>query len=78
MNNDLQLYLAEIDMWKVILLATGIFTYLTADKLSRNTMFHYVCGVSFGIAASFLIVVYFMSKLVPKVRNTAKYKYPEK
>lgn len=56
-----------IDYWKVLRLVLGIVLYFSAEKLSRNTMFYYICGVSFGIGASFLILIYFLSKLFPKV-----------
>jgi len=62
-----ELNLIQIDFWKILLLSLGISIYFTAQKLSHNSLFYYICGIIFGITASFLIVVYFGSKLFPKV-----------
>jgi hypothetical protein len=56
----------RIDYWKVLLLLMGISLFLSANKLSKNTLFYYICGVSVGICTSFLILIYFVSKLFPK------------
>lgn len=63
----LQLNFIRIDFWKVILLGIGLFIFLSAKKLSQTPLFYYLSGVFLGIFASFLIVVYFTSKLLPKV-----------
>ncbi|XP_017778560.1 PREDICTED: nuclear envelope integral membrane protein 1a isoform X2 [Nicrophorus vespilloides] len=60
------LNIIRIDYWKVLRMAVGIFLFLSAKKLSRNTLFYYLCGISFGICASFLILIYFISKLFPR------------
>ncbi|RZC32809.1 transmembrane protein 194A, partial [Asbolus verrucosus] len=56
----------RIDYWKVLLLLIGISLFLSANKLSRNTLFYYLCGITLGICTSFLILIYFVSKLFPK------------
>ncbi|KAJ8971703.1 hypothetical protein NQ317_006005 [Molorchus minor] len=56
----------RIDLWKVIMLITGVVLFMSAEKLSTNTIFHYICGVLLGICASFLILIYFISKLFPR------------
>ncbi|KAL3271627.1 hypothetical protein HHI36_022101 [Cryptolaemus montrouzieri] len=53
----------HIDYWKILMLVAGVFIYISADKLSGNVLFYYLCGVTFGITASFLILIYFISKL---------------
>lgn len=68
MNYKHLLFISVIDFWKLLLLLIGVMLFLSANKLSKNVMFHYVCGVCFGICASFLIAIYFISKLFPKVR----------
>lgn len=62
----LQLNLIRIDYWKVILLVVGIFLYVSAGKLSNNVIFYYICGITLGICASFMILIYFLSKLFPR------------
>ncbi|XP_058816274.1 nuclear envelope integral membrane protein [Topomyia yanbarensis] len=61
-----RLSLIRIDFWKVILLAVGVFVFLSAAKLSNNGLFYYICGIFLGVFASFLVVVYMASKLFPR------------
>lgn len=35
--------------------------------LCRSQLFYYLAGISFGLLASLLILVYMMSKVMPKV-----------
>lgn len=56
-----------VDYWKVLRLLIGVFLFLSADRLSKNTIFYYISGVTFGICASLLISIYFISKLFPRV-----------
>ncbi|CAG9815735.1 unnamed protein product [Phaedon cochleariae] len=55
-----------IDFWKVSLLIVGLFLFLSAETLSKNVIFHYICGVSVGITASLLILIYLVSKIFPR------------
>lgn len=64
---SVQLNFIRIDFWKVILLAIGVFTFISAKKLSQTPLFYYLSGIFLGIFASFLVVVYFSSKLLPRV-----------
>ncbi|KAJ8918149.1 hypothetical protein NQ315_011606 [Exocentrus adspersus] len=63
---SVSLKVIRIDLWKVLLLVFGFLLFTTAGSLSSNKVFHYICGVSFGICASILILIYFISKLFPK------------
>ncbi|XP_055632164.1 nuclear envelope integral membrane protein [Toxorhynchites rutilus septentrionalis] len=63
---SVRLSVIRIDFWRVIILAAGIFVFLSAAKLSDNALFYYICGVGLGVFASFLVVVYMVSKLVPR------------
>ncbi|KAF7266053.1 nuclear envelope integral membrane protein-like [Rhynchophorus ferrugineus] len=63
---SVQLKVISIDLWKILKLVTGILFFISAPTLSKNTVFHYICGISFGICASFLILIYFISKLFPR------------
>ncbi|KAK9730785.1 NEMP family [Popillia japonica] len=56
----------RIDYWKICSLILGIILFISGSKLSQNTFFYYLSGVLFGICASFLILIYFISKLLPK------------
>jgi NEMP family len=61
-----KLSLIRIDFWKVIMLAVGVFTFFSARQLSQNSLFYYLCGILLGISASFLVVVFLISKLIPR------------
>ncbi|XP_065079880.1 nuclear envelope integral membrane protein-like [Ochlerotatus camptorhynchus] len=61
-----RLNLIRIDFWRMILLAAGVFVFLSSAKLSDNSLFYYICGVCLGVFASFLVVVYLASKLFPR------------
>ncbi|GLV34050.1 Nuclear envelope integral membrane protein [Carabus blaptoides fortunei] len=60
------LHVIRIDYWKVLLLLCGLILFLSAPKISHNSLFYYICGVSVGICASFLVLIYFVSKIFPK------------
>lgn len=62
----LQVAVRGINFWKVLQTAIGILLFFCAPTLSRNTFFHYTTGVSFGIIASILILIFILSKLIPK------------
>ncbi|GAB6019150.1 hypothetical protein CHUAL_000769 [Chamberlinius hualienensis] len=55
-----------INFWKVSRLSIGLVMYILAPPLSRNVIFYYSTGVVLGISASLLIVVYFISRAIPK------------
>lgn len=67
-NHDytIRMKVVHIDYWKLLMLVVGIFIYISAAKLSQNVLFYYICGITFGITASFLILIYFISKLFPR------------
>uniref|UniRef100_A0A1Q3F4F4 Uncharacterized protein n=1 Tax=Culex tarsalis TaxID=7177 RepID=A0A1Q3F4F4_CULTA len=61
-----RLNLIRIDFWRILLLAAGVFVFLSAAKLSDNALFYYICGIFLGVFASFLVVVYLTSKIFPR------------
>lgn len=61
------LSMVRVDFAKVILLAGGLLLFFYARTLSQTPLFYYLTGIFLGIFASFLVVVYFGSKLFPKV-----------
>ncbi|NWH56789.1 NEMP1 protein, partial [Geococcyx californianus] len=44
----------------------GMLLFFCGDSLSRSQIFYYSAGISFGLLASLLILVYMMSKVMPK------------
>ncbi|XP_015471129.1 nuclear envelope integral membrane protein 1 [Parus major] len=44
----------------------GLLLFFCGDSLSRSQIFYYSAGISVGLLASLLILVYMMSKVMPK------------
>ncbi|NWI26514.1 NEMP1 protein, partial [Sula dactylatra] len=44
----------------------GLLLFFCGDMLSRSQLFYYSAGISFGLLASLLILVYMMSRVMPK------------
>lgn len=63
----LRMNMIRIDFWKVLVCGIGIFIFLMAKGLSETPLFYYITGILLGIFASFLVVVYFLSKFFPRV-----------
>lgn len=57
----------SIDTWKIAMMGLGMFLFWYAGKLSRNTLFYYVSGVTIGVSLSIVILIYLLGKLLPKV-----------
>lgn len=60
------LHLIQYDSSKITLLVVAVVLIFASGRLSENSLFYYLCGISFGVAASFLILVYFVSKVFPR------------
>ncbi|XP_041458208.1 nuclear envelope integral membrane protein 1-like isoform X2 [Lytechinus variegatus] len=56
----------NIDVLYMGLLLLGLTLFLISPALSRNYIFHYSSGVTIGVLASLLILIYVFSKFVPK------------
>lgn len=56
----------RLDLSKFLLLVGGIITFFLAKKLSNNAAFFYLSGVLIGVFASILVLIWFLSKLIPK------------
>ena len=47
----------------------SLFVYKCIQLLSRNPLFFYSSGMTVGVLASVLVVVYILSRLMPTVSN---------
>ncbi|XP_003703652.2 nuclear envelope integral membrane protein [Megachile rotundata] len=56
----------NIDASNLIQMLLGALLYWSARKLSGNPLFYYLCGITLGITTSIIILVYFVSKLLPR------------
>jgi hypothetical protein len=61
------LKLIRMDIVKLAMLTGGLFMFFMASSLSHNAAFFYLSGISVGNFASVLILIWFISKLFPKV-----------
>ncbi|KAG1695563.1 Nuclear envelope integral membrane protein 1 [Nymphon striatum] len=59
-----------LDYWILIQMIFGVMMFFVADKLSKNVVFYYGSGITIGVFASLLILVFVISKFIPK-RNGA-------
>ncbi|XP_042897888.2 nuclear envelope integral membrane protein [Parasteatoda tepidariorum] len=71
-NYDLFLKVRVVNYWKVIQMIVGIVLFFSAPSLSRNPFFHYTSGVSVGVVASLLIIIYIVGRFIPG-RSTYAY-----
>lgn len=58
----------RFDLLKLLQLSIGIFVFTASGKLSRATACFYGFGVLLGNFASILVLIWFVSKLIPKVK----------
>lgn len=56
-----------IDLWRVIMMASGIALIYASRSLCANPVFFYLCGIIIGVSASFMVLVYYVSKFLPRV-----------
>ena len=66
-NYDVVVQIIRIDLWRVVQAFIAISLFLAAPRLSSNPLFYYICGITLGVTTSFIILVYLLSKLIPKV-----------
>lgn len=45
----------------------GLFLFGYSSRLSHNSLFYYLCGISIGVTASLFIIILFIGRLIPKV-----------
>ncbi|KAJ1520619.1 hypothetical protein ONE63_003728 [Megalurothrips usitatus] len=63
---SVHLHVIRVDYWRVLLLVAGLALFISAPHLCENTLFYYMSGISFGMTASFLILIYAVSRLFPR------------
>ncbi|KAL1140876.1 hypothetical protein AAG570_000804 [Ranatra chinensis] len=51
---------------KAVLFLNGIVLFVSSPKLCNSSLFYYLTGVSFGVCASFLILIYIVSRFFPR------------
>ncbi|XP_077284731.1 nuclear envelope integral membrane protein [Arctopsyche grandis] len=64
-SHTLSIEVKNVDHWRITFLIIGIVLFFWARSLGENTLFYYAIGVSIGICASFMVLVYILSRMLP-------------
>jgi hypothetical protein len=59
----------RLDLTRLALLVGGVVVFFASAKLSGNEAFFYLTSIGAGNLFSILVLIWFISKLIPKVRN---------
>lgn len=59
----------KVDLSKFGMLVGGLLLFFLSSKLSRNSAFYYLSGVLIGSSASVLVIMWLLSKFIPKVSS---------
>lgn len=51
----------------------GLLLFGYSARLSYNSLFYYLCGITIGVSASFVIILLLISRLIPKVSAPVRY-----
>ncbi|KAL4706793.1 hypothetical protein ACJJTC_018174 [Scirpophaga incertulas] len=65
-RHNIELQVIRVDIGRVLVMCLGIALIHSSKSLSGNPLFFYLCGVLIGVFASFMVLVYYVSKLLPK------------
>lgn len=60
-------FLTEINFKRCLMFVAGILLFIYAPSLCKKVVFHYTTGTAVGVLGSVLIILYLISRLVPKV-----------
>lgn len=60
-------YFTVLDSWRLFMFIVGLFLFGYSARLSHNSLFYYLCGITIGVTASFVIIILLISRLIPKV-----------
>ncbi|XP_064486942.1 nuclear envelope integral membrane protein-like [Ornithodoros turicata] len=56
----------RVNYWKLLQLVSAILLFYAVPSLCRNTAVFYSCGISVGVLASLLIIVFIASRFFPR------------
>ncbi|XP_013413904.1 nuclear envelope integral membrane protein 1-like [Lingula anatina] len=63
---SVKLKIRAIDPWLITYLFLGLILFFNARRLSKNIVFYYGTGMTVGLLASCLIIVFIVSRFVPR------------
>jgi len=58
-----------VDPWKIITLIAGVTLFFFAPKLSKSALFFYSSGTFLGAVAAALVLLFIVTRFLPKVSN---------
>ncbi|XP_025416716.1 nuclear envelope integral membrane protein 1a [Sipha flava] len=72
-NFKLRIHSIALDSWRLCMFIIGIFLFGYSSRLSHNSLFYYLCGITIGVTASFIIIILLISRLIPKKKMMIGY-----
>ncbi|XP_050434770.1 nuclear envelope integral membrane protein 1 [Adelges cooleyi] len=58
-----------LDTRRLAMFIIGLYLFAYSARLSYNSLFYYLCGITIGVCASFLVVIFFISRFIPKKKT---------
>lgn len=69
----IELHLVRFDLIKIGMCCAGIWLFLSARRLTKMPFFYYTSGVGLGVSLSVFLIVWMVSKQLPKVSDGNPY-----
>ncbi|XP_050343437.1 nuclear envelope integral membrane protein 1 [Nymphalis io] len=64
-KHSIELHILRVDLWRVLMMVVGAALIFTSRTLSGNPVFFYLCGIVIGVSASFMVLIYYISRFIP-------------
>lgn len=64
-NYNIELHIQRVDLWRVLMMIIGVSLIFASRSLSGNPVFFYLCGIVVGVSASFMVLVYYVTRFIP-------------
>ncbi|KAH8242816.1 hypothetical protein KR032_002420, partial [Drosophila birchii] len=55
-----------LDVWRLLQLFAGLLVFWISRRLAKNSVFYYLAGIILGICASLLVIIYLVSRSIPR------------
>lgn len=60
-------FFSVFDSKRLAIFIIGLLLFGYSAQLSHNLLFYYLCGITVGVTASFVIIIILISRFIPKV-----------
>ncbi|KAH6922128.1 hypothetical protein HPB50_009668 [Hyalomma asiaticum] len=61
-----ELVVREANYWRLLQFVVSVLMFFSVPSLCRNVLVFYSCGITVGVLASLLVVVFVLSRLLPR------------